>query len=108
MRQAVQQRLLDLNRQFYAIVADEFDRTRQGLPAGMVMLARQLAATLPASGRVLDVGCGNGRFARALAEAGVAAHYTGIDGDARLLALAAEQTADLAGLACRFAQADLA
>ena len=34
MRQAVQQRLLDLNRQFYAIVADEFDRTRQGLPPG--------------------------------------------------------------------------
>ena len=108
MRQAVQQRLLDLNRQFYAIVADEFDRTRQGLPAGMVTLARQLAATMLAGGRVLDVGCGNGRFARALAEAGVAVHYTGIDGDARLLALAAEQTADLAGLACRFAQADLA
>lgn len=108
MRQAVQERLLDLNRQFYAIVADEFDRTRQSLPAGMVALAQRVAETLPAAGRVLDVGCGNGRFARALAAAGVAATYTGLDGDARLLAAAAGQTADLASLQCRFAQVDLA
>ncbi len=108
MRQAVQERLLDLNRQFYAIVADEFDRTRQSLPAGMVTLAQRVAETLPAGGRLLDVGCGNGRFARALAEAGVAVAYTGLDGDARLLAAAAEQTAGLASVSCRFVQIDLA
>lgn len=108
MRQAVQERLLDLNRLFYTIVADEFDRTRQSLPVGMVMLAQRLATSLPSAGRVLDVGCGNGRFVRALSAAGVAADYTGLDGDARLLALAAEQTAGLASLSCRFAQVDLA
>lgn len=48
MRQAVQQQLLDLNRRFYATVADEFDRTRQGLPEGMTTLAQILRAQLPA------------------------------------------------------------
>jgi len=109
MRPTVQQQLLDLNRRFYATVADEFDRTRQGLPAGMIALAQMLRDRLPLPARVLDVGCGNGRFARALAESGVTATtYTGIDGDERLLALAAEQTAVLSGVTCQFAPADLA
>ncbi len=108
MHPDVQERLLDLNRQFYAIVADEFDRTRQSLPAGMVTLARQLTTKLPATGRILDVGCGNGRFARALAAAGFCGDYTGLDGDVQLLALATEQTAECTGLSCRFAQVDLA
>ena len=108
MHPDVQERLLDLNRQFYAIVADEFDRTRQSLPAGMVTLARQLTTKLPATGRILDVGCGNGRFARALAAAGFCGDYTGLDGDVQLLALATEQTAECTGLSCRLAQVDLA
>lgn len=115
----VQERLLALNRQFYATVAVEFDRTRQSLPLGMTTLAAKLGATL--AGRpllqgskqvsVLDAGCGNGRFARALAQAGVRCAYTGLDADARLLQLAREQTGDLpesAGLPVRFVQADLA
>lgn len=108
MHPAVQQQLLALNQQFYAVVADEFDRTRQGLPEGMITLARLLRARLPSPARILDVGCGNGRFARALAESGVTATYTGIDGDERLLELAAAQTGSLTGLSCRFAHADLA
>ncbi|MFO7631859.1 MAG: class I SAM-dependent methyltransferase [Caldilinea sp.] len=108
MRQAVQEQLLELNRRFYATVAEEFDRTRQGLPAGMIALAKMLQMRLPTQARVLDVGCGNGRLARGLAESGIAGAYTGIDGDARLLVLAAAQTAALDGLTCHFAQADLA
>jgi len=112
MAPAVQARLLDLNRQFYAIVGNEFDRTRQGLPLGMVELANRLAARTQGNGaaplRVLDAGCGNGRFARALAQAGVACTYTGIDADAHLLALAEQQTADLAGISTHFAAIDLA
>ena len=108
MRDAVQQQLIALNRHFYATVADEFDRTRQGLPEGMTTLARLLHARLPLPLHILDVGCGNGRFARALAQQGVAGAYLGIDGDARLLEAAAAQSAALTGLACHFAQADLA
>lgn len=108
MREAVQQQLLDLNRHFYATVADEFDRTRQGLPEGMLSLAEMLRTRLPASVRILDVGCGNGRFARALAQRGVRGAYLGLDADERLLALAATQTVELPNLACRFAVVDLA
>ena len=108
MRETVQQHLLDLNRRFYATVAVEFDRTRQGLPEGMLTLAQMLHTRLPAPVRLLDAGCGNGRFARALAQEQVTGAYLGIDADAHLLDLAATQTADLAGLACRFAAADLA
>jgi 2-polyprenyl-3-methyl-5-hydroxy-6-metoxy-1,4-benzoquinol methylase len=108
MSPTVQQQLLDLNRQFYATVADEFDRTRQGLPEGMITLAQLLCARLPSPVRILDVGCGNGRFARALAQQGVVGAYRGLDADERLLALAAVQTTDLGGLTCRFAQVDLA
>lgn len=108
MHPAVQQQLLALNRRFYATVAEEFDRTRQGVPAGMLSLAQMLRARLSTPARVLDAGCGNGRFARALAESDVTAAYTGVDGDAQLLALAEAQTAELDGLTCRFAEADLA
>lgn len=107
----VQARLLDLNRQFYAIVGSEFDRTRQGLPLGMVELAQRLAVHGPGNGaplRVLDVGCGNGRFVRALAGAGAVCTYTGIDADTHLLALAEQQTAELAALSRNFAMVDLA
>ncbi len=108
MRPAVQTQLLDLNRRFYAPVADEFDRTRQGLPEGMLTLAQALHARLPAPARILDAGCGNGRFARSLAQEHVTGAYLGIDADARLLDLAATQTAGLPGLACQFAAGDLA
>jgi 2-polyprenyl-3-methyl-5-hydroxy-6-metoxy-1,4-benzoquinol methylase len=128
MSPAVQTRLLELNRRFYATVAGEFDRTRQGLPSGMLDLAARLAqhvaafsaadlAAVPGAEsacpvRVLDVGCGNGRFARALAAAGLAGErtrieYFGVDADAQLLA-AAEQTADLAGVTTRFVTLDIA
>ncbi|MFZ1756126.1 MAG: class I SAM-dependent methyltransferase [Caldilineaceae bacterium] len=118
MREPVRQRLLQLNRDFYAQVAEPFDATRQQATPG-------LAAILPYFGgdtkdlpglsepgkstrlSVLDVGCGNGRFARLLDEAGIACDYTGVDGSGDLLALAASATVDLAAVNCRFVQADL-
>jgi SAM-dependent methyltransferase len=57
--------------------------------------------------RVLDVGCGNGRFARALEELARPVCYVGVDGDKTLLALAAQQTAGLSYVRPRFVQADL-
>ena len=58
--------------------------------------------------RVLDVGCGNGRFARALAQAGQAAEYLGIDADERLLAAAAAQTSSLPQVNTRLIEVDIA
>jgi tRNA (uracil-5-)-methyltransferase TRM9 len=106
MPTAVQVRLLTLNQEFYAAIADEFDSTRQSIPFGMATLATQLAERAP-SGPILDVGCGNGRFARALVQAGYTGRYFGIDADARLLALAQSQTADNDRATVDFQQVDL-
>ncbi len=112
MPATIQARLLDLNRQFYATVAGEFDLTRHGLPTGMIDLAGRIALHARANNqeavRVLDVGCGNVRFARALAQVGLAAEYLGIDADARLLATAQSQTIDLPQVTTRLLQVDLA
>jgi 2-polyprenyl-3-methyl-5-hydroxy-6-metoxy-1,4-benzoquinol methylase len=106
MNVQVQAQLLALNRQFYAAVGQEFDRTRQSLPTGMVQLAQHLRRDQPQ--RVLDAGCGNGRFARALAQVGAPVVYVGVDADEQLLRLAAEQTQGLPGIATTFHAVDLA
>ena len=117
MPATIQARLLDLNRQFYATVAGEFDLTRQGLSARMLELAERLASHARASGkdtlRVLDVGCGNGRFARALAQVSQlegyqGAEYLGVDADERLLVAAAAQTASLPRVNVRLLRVDIA
>jgi SAM-dependent methyltransferase len=104
-------RLLALNRAFYAGSGAAFDATRQDIPPGMrraVSSAPAGDATVPL--RVLDAGCGNGRLARALVALGRPVSYTGLDGDAGLLASASSQCAELAGqgVICQFVQADLA
>nr|WP_246523166.1 class I SAM-dependent methyltransferase [Neoroseomonas eburnea] len=60
---------------------------------------------MPDLGHVLDLGCGRGQLAIALLLAGVAGRVTGLDIDARKVALA-EGAAH--GLPARFAVADLA
>ncbi|MBX3014342.1 MAG: methyltransferase domain-containing protein [Caldilineaceae bacterium] len=107
MSRATQQRLLALNRAFYATVAEPFDATRAGLPIGWQPLRAwlpKLPVTRPL--RVLDVGCGNGRWARALAGWELVCDYTGVDGDSQLLELAATHTRALPAVTCHFYAAD--
>jgi SAM-dependent methyltransferase len=76
-------RLNAINRVFYRITAAEFDATRGQAWAGWKALLPHLSVPL----RVLDVGCGNGRFGAFLADAldGVV-DYHGVDNSAALLA----------------------
>lgn len=76
-----------INQAFYATVAHDFDQTRSSAWWGWQRLLPYLAA-LSTPARVLDVGCGNGRFGVFLAQSGVAAHYTGHDNNPQLLAAA--------------------
>lgn len=86
-----------LNADFYARIAPEFDATRSQAWQGWQTILSHLPApeALARPLRVLDVGCGNGRFGVFLAQAGYALDYTGLDNSAALLAFA---DADLAAL----------
>lgn len=108
MNPQTQDALLQINRFFYKKVACYFDATRQGWTAGLFLILPYFEAKAKESLTVLDVGCGNGRFARLLAQKGITTCYTGVDGEAQLLRLAQESVVDLAGIDSRFIQADLA
>lgn len=109
MNEMTCQRLLDLNRQFYATVADDFDSTRLNIPMGMVRVLNYVPLLLkdeePLS--VLDVGCGNGRFCWALERLERPIDYLGIDSDPRLLDLAQTHASSLHYVNVHFKQLDL-
>jgi len=105
------ERLLAVNRDFYAAVHVPFDATRSNIAAGMVEALRQLYPAdraLPGHLQVLDAGCGNGRFAWALEKYGLNADYLGIDDDEGLLQRAVEQGGDLVTVQTRFQRVNLA
>lgn len=86
--------LNDINRAFYAAAALEFSASREHAWPGwrrVLACARRLGPS-GAGGeplRILDVGCGNGRFASFLeAEYGGAFDYVGIDSSEPLLSIA--------------------
>ncbi len=94
--------LLALNRQFYETMGESFSATRQRLQPGVMrMLGR-----VPAAARVLDVGCGNGNAAAALARLGHCGGYVGVDFSRALLDEANHLVPP--GYPASFFQADLA
>lgn len=86
MKQEAINKLRALDRAFYDDCAETFSSTRQSPWSGFERLVRHAASP----SRVLDVGCGNGRFARALGSADVAS-YLGVDASAALLRQAQTQ-----------------
>ena len=94
MNPITRRQLNDLNRRFYAERAADFGATRQHPWPGWeraLRLATSSAPEIPC--RVLDVGCGNGRFARFLLDARPVGRieYTGLDQSRELLSLARQQ-----------------
>lgn len=99
------QRLLDLNRQFYQTFALQFSATRQRLQPGV----RRILESLPTSSHILDLGCGNGELARALAERGQRGLYVGIDFSPDLIDEANRRSGfQPPEFTCQFKHADLA
>jgi len=99
--QATRRRLRELNRDFYARVADEFDASRSHPWPGWERLLGEFVAE-PSSQplRVLDLGCGNGRFGAWLAAcAQRPVEYLGVDENPTLLAAAGAACAPLAASA---------
>ncbi|MGV2437992.1 MAG UNVERIFIED_CONTAM: class I SAM-dependent methyltransferase [Anaerolineae bacterium] len=79
MQQATIDHLNQLNQAFYRTTAQDFSETRQTAWQGWARLSAFLPAVTPL--RVLDVGCGNGRFAHFLHQHNptLPIHYHGID-----------------------------
>jgi 2-polyprenyl-3-methyl-5-hydroxy-6-metoxy-1,4-benzoquinol methylase len=85
MDEALVRRLVALNETFYARFAAPFAASRATAQPGF---ARLLACVPAGRPRLLDVGCGDGRFGRFLAEQGVSVEYVGVDLSADLLGAA--------------------
>ena len=102
MENAIAERLLDLNRQFYQTFALQFSATRQRLQPGV----QRLLGTIQDARQLLDLGCGNGQLARTLYRQGYAGSYTGLDHSSQLLEEARASFSDKNSY--RFLLADLA
>lgn len=68
-------RLVSLNEQFYQTFGAAFSATRQRIQPGV----RHVLSTLRGDERILDLGCGNGEFARQLAITPFKGAYYGLD-----------------------------
>jgi len=100
MDSTVVKRLIELNREFYTRFGNSFSATRQRIQPGV----RRVLETLNGDEDILDLGCGNGWFARELAERGHRGPYLGVDFSLPLLQ-DAESNAE--GYSAKFMEVDL-
>ena len=100
MDSIIAKRLIGLNRDFYTRFGDSFSATRQRIQPGV----RRVLETLNGDEEILDLGCGNGWFARELAERGHRGSYLGVDFSLPLLRDAESYTE---GFSAKFMQIDL-
>ncbi len=97
------ERLLTLNREFYAAFAEHFAATRS--ISDPALTAAQ--PHIPQQTRVLDVGCGNGRLARLLDHERPGAVYVGVDAVPELIAVARTEAEQLANIRAEFHVLDI-
>jgi SAM-dependent methyltransferase len=93
-------KILALNHNFYSNFGISFSATRQRLQPGV----RKIILTFTGEEHILDLGCGNGEFARCLAQSEFHGTYTGLDFSPPLLSDAKDQPA---GFPAVFSEADL-
>ncbi|GAB4503080.1 MAG: hypothetical protein Fur0043_00720 [Anaerolineales bacterium] len=75
MKADIVKRLLELNRRFYTDFGPSFSATRSRIQPGV----RRILDLIEGDETLLDLGCGNGGLARALAKNGHRAAYLGLD-----------------------------
>jgi SAM-dependent methyltransferase len=100
MDSAVVARLIELNREFYTRFGGSFSATRQRIQPGV----RRVLEMLNGDENILDLGCGNGWFARELAKRGHRGAYLGVDFSLPLLR---EAESYAGGFSARFMEVDL-
>lgn len=103
MTPETRERLLQINRLFYEQHAQDFAATRFGSQPGWT----RIIPYFPRRCQVLDLGCGNGRFAHFLDTHLSETRYLGLDGSEGLVEIARQRTAGLRRTQAEFQAADL-
>lgn len=86
-------KLNHLNQVFYQQVAEAFSASRQAPWSGWKQVASLISHQLPTSPILLDVGCGNGRWAEFIASYLTGnPQYIGVDSNSKLLDIAAQHS----------------
>jgi tRNA (uracil-5-)-methyltransferase TRM9 len=98
------ERLLALNREFYAAFARAFAASRPASDPALTCILPHI----PHRARVLDVGCGNGRLALLLDRERPGATYVGVDAVLELVEIACAQADQLKNISAEFHVADVA
>ena len=86
MNHGTAQKLIELNRQFYAQFGAAFAATRRKAQPGIGRVLELLPQYAPLEGNWLDLGCGAGQVAVAWAKTGRTGSYLGMDFSTELLA----------------------
>jgi tRNA (uracil-5-)-methyltransferase TRM9 len=97
------ERLLALNREFYATFARSFAASRPVSDPGLVCIVPYI----PRRARVLDVGCGNGRLAFLLDRERPGVTYLGIDAVPELVEVARARADQLMAISAEFRVVDV-
>lgn len=100
MNSTVAERLIELNREFYTHFGDSFSATRHRIQPGV----RRVMDMLKGDENILDLGCGNGWFARVLARRGHRGTYLGVDFSLPLLR---DAESHAGGFSANFIEVDL-
>lgn len=103
MNPEIVSRLLAINREFYTRFASAFSETRSSAQTRL----DRIVAYIGDAGKVLDIGCGNGRLAERLEREGKRLSYVGVDASPELIAIAAALKPQLKNLSAEFFPADI-
>jgi tRNA (uracil-5-)-methyltransferase TRM9 len=103
MDEQLVRQLIAINQKFYSEFASAFSETRSSVQTRL----DRIVAYIGDAGKVLDIGCGNGRLAERLEREGKRVSYVGVDASPQLIAIASARKTQLRIIAADFFVGDI-
>jgi len=103
MDEQLVKQLIAINQKFYSEFAAAFSETRSSAQTRL----DRIVAYIGDAGKVLDIGCGNGRLAERLEREGKRVNYVGVDASPQLIAIASARKMQLRNVAADFFVGDI-